>query len=168
MALSNVRYNEPDGDPGYIDETTMESLCGAVLQENLSPEEMDEFVASTEAYDIVTERTIVKLDKAAKKNRAYKLAVLKCAAQDNHKILKKLRMLWKLESVQFKKLEKLYHNKANAMAKEAMKKAGRSKSKFANTASNRAMKRTNKAKAPSSKNLGGVGTFIHKGINRSK
>lgn len=154
MALSNFTYQEPIiDDPGYIDDATMESLCAAILTEQLSSDELGQFVVTNEAFDVVTEKTIVKLDKKAKLSRAYKVAILKCAAQKNDRDYKKLRKLWILEAKLFKKLEAKYGNKAKAMSRQAVAKLGRSKSKTANTASVRA------ERAPSAKNLGGTSKF---------
>lgn len=154
MSLVN-RLGEPefqDVDPGYISESAMESLRLAVLSENLTPEEVEEFVAESAAYDIVTEKNIVKLDKNAKKQRAYKVGILQCAAEDNRKEYKKLRKLWQMEAILFKKLEKIYKNKAMARAKEAMRNMGRSKSTSAAKASQRG-----NANAKGSKTLLGGG-----------
>ena len=156
MSLTNmVGGAQPieDVDPGYISESAMESLCVAVLTENLTPDEMEEFVSESLSYDIVTEKNIVKLDKNAKKQRAYKVAILQCAAEDNRKEYKKLRKLWQMEAILFKKLEKIYKNKAMARAKESMRKLGRSNSASAVKAGNRA---TNNLKGAKTLLGGGV------------
>lgn len=144
-------------DPGYISESAMESMCAAILTENLTPDEMDEFVSESASFDIVTEKTIIKLDKNAKKQRAYKLGILQCAAEDGRKEYKKLRKLWNMEAILFKKLEKQYKNKAMAKAKEAVRKMGRSNSKGAKVAGMRANKQLG---ATGSKTLlgGGIAT----------
>ena len=127
-----------DVDPGYIDDAAMESLCAAILEENLNSDEIQEFVSESADYDIVTEKNIVKLDKKAKFSRAYKVGVLQCAAEDGRKEYQKLRKLWKMEAILFKKLERFYKNKAKARAKEAMKKTKRSNSPVAVKAGTRA------------------------------
>ena len=156
MALGNIvggKQTFEDVDPGYITESAMEALCVATLTENLTPEEMESFVSESSSYDIVTEKNIVKLDKNAKKQRAYKVAILQCAAEDNRKEYKKLRKLWQLEAIIFKKLEKIYKNRAMARAKESMKKMGRSKSPIAAKAGTRA---TNTLKGSKSLLSGGI------------
>ena len=97
-----------------------------------------------------------KLDKNAKKQRAYKVAILQCAAEDGRKEYAKLRKLWQMEAIQFKKLEKIYKNKAMARAKESMRKLGRSKSAPAAKAGTRG---TNVLK--------GAKTLLGGGVNKS-
>ena len=159
MSLTNIvggQQTFEDVDPGYISESAMEALNVAVLTENLTPDEMEEFVSESSAYDIVTEKNIVKLDKNAKKQRAYKVAILQCAAEDNRKEYKKLRKLWQLEAINFKKLEKIYKNKAMARAKESMRMLGRSKSPTATKAATRG-----------TTNLKGAKTLLGGGVNKS-
>lgn len=148
MSLNNISLGDVvEGvDPGYIDEASMESLCGAILIENLNPDELEQFATESADFSIVTEKNIIKLDKDTKKKRAYKVGVIQCAAEDNRKEYKKLRKLWKMEAVLFKKLEKMYKNKAMAKAREAMKKTKRSTSPIAKIAGTRASKTlTNKS-----------------------
>lgn len=148
MSLNNVSVGGvmEDVDPGYIDDASMESLCGAIMTESLNPDEIEQFVTESPDYDIVTEKNIVKLDKNAKFTRAYKVGVLQCGAEDNRKEYQKLRKLWKMEAALFKKLEKQYKNKALAKAREATRKMKRSNSPVAKTAGTRASKSlTNKS-----------------------
>ena len=81
MSLSNITNDGvmEDVDPGYIDEASMESLCAAIMVENLNTDEIEQFVTESPDYSIVTEKNIVKLDKNAKFSRAYKVGVLQCA-----------------------------------------------------------------------------------------
>lgn len=79
--------------------------------------------------DILVERSIVRLDKEAKKNRAQKMAVFQIAKEKGDRDFKKLLTLWKLERFIEKKLEKRYSAQAKQLAKEALKKSKMSKSK---------------------------------------
>ena len=79
--------------------------------------------------DILVERSIVRLDKEAKKNRAQKMAVFQIAKEKGDHDFKKLLTLWKLERFIEKKLEKRYSAQAKQLAKEALKKSKMSKSK---------------------------------------
>ena len=79
--------------------------------------------------DILVERSIVRLDKEAKKNRAFKMAVFQVAKEKNDRDFKKLMTLWKLERFLEEKLTKRYFAQAKQLAKETMKKAKNSKSK---------------------------------------
>lgn len=88
--------------------------------------------------DILVERSIVRLDKEAKKNRAYKMAIFQVAKEAGDRDFKKLLTLWKLERFIEKKLEKRYFAKAKQLAKEAMKKAKMTKSKVVAKATGKA------------------------------
>ena len=79
--------------------------------------------------DILVERSIVRLDKEAKKSRAYKMAVFQVAKEKKDRDFKKLMTLWKLERFIEEKLEKRYAAQAKQLAKESMKKAKSTKSK---------------------------------------
>ena len=79
--------------------------------------------------DILVERSIVRLDKAAKMNKAYKMAIFQIAKEKGDRDFKKLLTLWKLERFIEKKLEKRYAAQANQLAKQAMKKSKNTKSK---------------------------------------
>lgn len=79
--------------------------------------------------DILVERSIVRLDKEAKKNRAQKMAIFQIAKEKGDRDFKKLLTLWKLERFIEKKLEKRYAAQAKQLAKETLKKSKMSKSK---------------------------------------
>jgi hypothetical protein len=68
------------------------------------------------------EKTIVKLDRKAKKKKAYKLSILQVAKEDDNKDYRKLETLWKMEKFLFRKLEKRYASKARARARQVGKK----------------------------------------------
>ena len=79
--------------------------------------------------DILVERSIVRLDKEAKKNKAYKMAIFQTAKEKGDRDFKKLLTLWKLERFIEAKLEKRYSAQAKQLAKQAMKKSKNTKSK---------------------------------------
>lgn len=72
---------------------------------------------------VVMERSIVIMDKKAKKQRAYKLAILQCAKDANDKEYKQLETLWKMEKYLMRRLEKKYAQKARTRMKQTAKKA---------------------------------------------
>ena len=88
--------------------------------------------------DILVERSIVRLDKEAKKSRAYKMAIFQVAKERKDKDFKKLITLWKLERFIEDKLEKRYAAQAKQLAKESMKKAKGTKSKIVGRAVDKA------------------------------
>ena len=88
--------------------------------------------------DILVERSIVRLDKEAKKNKAYKMAIFQIAKEKGDRDFKKLLTLWKLERFLEAKLEKRYSAQAKQLAKQAMKKSKNTKSKAVGKAVNKA------------------------------
>lgn len=88
--------------------------------------------------DILVERSIVRLDKNAKKNKAFKMAVFQIAKQKGDRDFKKLMTVWKLERFLENKLTKRYQAQANQLAKESLKKAKNTKSKVVNKAVDKA------------------------------
>ena len=88
--------------------------------------------------DILVERSIVRLDKEAKKNKAYKMAIFQIAKEKNDRDFRKLLTLWKLERFIEAKLEKRYGAQAKQLAKQAMKKSKNTKSKAVGKAVNKA------------------------------
>lgn len=72
---------------------------------------------------VVMEKTIVKLDKAAKKQKAYKLAILQCAKDDDNKDYKRLVTIWQMEKYLMRKLEKKYAARARSRMHQTSKKA---------------------------------------------
>ena len=88
--------------------------------------------------DILVERSIVRLDKVAKMNKAYKMAIFQIAKEKNDRDFRKLLTLWKLERFIEAKLEKRYGAQAKQLAKQAMKKSKNTKSKAVGKAVNKA------------------------------
>lgn len=146
MSLSNLiktGASFEEVDPGYISEAAMEQLEVAIAMETLNTAELEQYI--NESTSVVTEsqKNIVKLNKAAQKQKWYKIGVLQAAAEGGQgkgdKDYRKLRKLWKLEARLFNRLEKKYKNKAMAKAREAMKNMGKKKGIIA-TAGERAQK----------------------------
>lgn len=138
-----------DKDGLVIDEFDNETEAEALIIEcamldTFSNEELEALTENTYDLgkavneDILVERSIVRLDKEAKKNRAYKMAIFQCAKQKGDRDFKKLLTLWKLERFLENKLMKRYHAQATQMAKQAMKKAKNTKSKAVQKATNKA------------------------------
>ena len=120
----------------FDNETQASSLIvECAIMDAYSNEELEGILENT--YDIgkavneqyIEERTIVRLDKAAKKSKAEKMAVFQIAKQKGDKDFKKLLTVWKLERFLENKLEKRYAAQAKTLAKETLKKAKQTKSK---------------------------------------
>lgn len=123
-----------------IDEFDNETEVNALLVEcaildTFSSEEIESLTENTYDLgkaineDILVERSIVRLDKEAKRNKAYKMAIFQIAKEKGDRDFKKLLTLWKLERFIEAKLEKRYAAQAKQLAKQAMKKSKNSKSK---------------------------------------
>lgn len=115
---------------GIVSDESIAQIAEAIIYENCSPTEIQQIITecAAESVQVVTERSIVRLDKNAKKKHAYKVAILQLAKEDNNKLYKKLLRLWKIENVILRKLEKKYASKAQARAKEAVRRLSAAKS----------------------------------------
>ncbi|MCM1218681.1 MAG: hypothetical protein NC548_29690 [Lachnospiraceae bacterium] len=109
----------------YVAESVGEDGVSEILEEMDSMTMME--AANVNGYDEVMERTIVKLDKRAKKNQAYKTAIYIVARNENDAEYKRLVTLWQMEKYLTRKLEKKYGTKAKAYMKE-MKRQAKAKS----------------------------------------
>ena len=129
----------------YDNETEVNSMIiECAILDAFSNEELEAMTENTYDLgkaineDILVERSIVRLDKEAKKNRAYKMAIFQVAKEKGDRDFKKLLTLWKLERFIEQKLEKRYFAQAKQKAKEAMKKAKMTKSKVVAKATDKA------------------------------
>ena len=120
----------------YSNETEVNALLvECAILDTFSNEEIESLTENTYDLgkaineDILVERSIVRLDKEAKKNKAYKMAIFQIAKEKGDRDFKKLLTIWKLERFLEGKLEKRYAAQAKQMAKQAMKKARNTKSK---------------------------------------
>ena len=137
-------------DKGFmVDEYDNETEVNAMIIEcaiidAFSSEELEAMTENTYDLgkaineDILVERSIVRLDKEAKKNRAFKMAIFQTAKEKGDRDFKKLMTLWKLERFIEAKLEKRYSAQAKQLAKQAMKKSKNTKSKAVGKAVNKA------------------------------
>lgn len=130
-----------------------ELIASMIIKENLSEVELESFINDRNevnhacAEGIVTEaRTIVRLNKQAKFNRAYWAALFMIAREKNDRKYKKLETLWKMERQIEAYLEKRYGNEAKKRAKIMVKKLAKSKSSSIATAAVRAGKDDDKSK----------------------
>jgi len=114
----------------------MDTVATPILIERCaSPEEIEEFIESVESEiavgeGLLTERTIVRFDKHAKKAQLFETAVAAVARSKNDPLYKKLQTVYKMERVIKAKLRKKYHSEADRKVKEWMARAKKSKSGF--------------------------------------
>ncbi|MDD3172160.1 MAG: hypothetical protein PHF63_00575 [Herbinix sp.] len=110
-------------------------ITSAILMESLSADEIDMFVNDASLVEaaineqIVTEKTIVRLDKSAKLNRAFKSALFTVAKEKKDPLYKKLVKVWKMERFLEAKIEKKYQAEATRRAKIMVKNLKKSKVK---------------------------------------
>ena len=128
----------------FSNETEVNALIvECAILDTFSSEEIESLTENTYDLgkavneDILVERSIVRLDKEAKKNKAYKMAIFQVAKEKGDRDFKKLLTLWKLERFLENKLEKRYSAQAKQLAKQAMKKAKTTKSKVVGKAVNK-------------------------------
>ena len=127
-----------------------EAILEGVSEEVCDPEEDKAITEGTLPEDMaVLETSIVRLDKAAKKQRAYKLAILQVAKDEGQKDYKKLETLWRMEKYLFRRLEKKNQAKARARMHQTAKKASGNNGivKRAKSLLTRSQRETNKALA---------------------
>ena len=89
-------------------------------------ESMDSDIAVNEGF--LTEKTIIKFDKNAKKAQLYEVAVAAVAREKKDPLYKKLQTVYKMERIIKAKLRKKYHSQAQQKVKEYLARAKRSKS----------------------------------------
>lgn len=120
-----------------VTESTEESnhlIAEGALIDELSKSELQAFLENaTEvnlaiAENIVTEKTIVRLDRNAQISQATKGAIFTIAREKNDPKMKKLMTLWRIERRIEADLEKKYGNEATRRAKKQVDQRRRSKS----------------------------------------
>lgn len=113
---------------------TMSLLTEAAILENSTDEEIEALLSNSEEVsalldeEIVTERTIVRLDKQARVNQQQKVAVFTIAKEKNDPKFKKLMTVWRLERYLEAELFKKYGNEGLRRAKKSVHKQSLSKS----------------------------------------
>lgn len=117
-----------------VDDTINAVATPLLIQSELNNEEdIKEFVESTDsdiaiAEGFLTERTIIKFDKYARKAQLYEVAVAAVAREKHDPLYKKLTTVYRMERILKAKLRKKYHTQANVKVKEYLARAKKSKS----------------------------------------
>lgn len=142
--IEDASDDDIDDDEGYIkkiddeasqriDDTIKNVATPLIVQDMLDEEEIavlkesvDGDIAIDESY--LTERSIVRLDKSAKRSQLIKVAVLAIAKEKNDPLYKKLVTLWKMERRIEKALYKKYESQAKSRAQKYINNAKKSKS----------------------------------------
>lgn len=128
-----------------IDETIKRVATPIIVQDVLDEDEVaiikestDGDIAIDEGY--MTERSIVRLDKPAKKTQLIKICVLAIAKEKKDPLYKKLHTVWKLERSLEAKLFEKYGNQAKQRAQKYIQNAKKSKSATVKKAANKLSK----------------------------
>ena len=117
-----------------VDDTINAVATPILIQDELKSEEaIEDFVESVDSdiavsEGFLTEKTIVRFDKNAKKAQLYEVAVAACAREHKDPLYKKLETVYKMERVIKAKLRKKYHAEATKKVKEYLARAKKSKS----------------------------------------
>ena len=123
----------PDGEQRVRD--AIDSIATPlILAEEFTESELEAFlesadcdIAINEGY--LTEKSIIKLDKNAKKARAYEVAVMKIARENNDNLMKKLDYLWATERRLKSLLRRKYNSYATRFANDYIRRIASSASK---------------------------------------
>ena len=114
---------------------TMNAVATPLLVNDLDESSFNEFTESADldmavAEGFLTERTIIKFDKNAKKAQLYEVAVAAVAREKKDPLFRKLQTVYKMERILKAKLRKKYDAAARRKVKEYLQRAGKSKSGF--------------------------------------
>ena len=123
----------PDGEQRVND--ALDTIATPLLlAEEFTESELEAFIESVDC-DIamnegyITEKTFVRLDKKAKKARAYEVAVFKIARENNDRLYRKLETIWAMERKLKADLRAKYNSYARRMANEYIQRLASSNSK---------------------------------------
>lgn len=117
----------------HVDDVMNSVATPMLISDELDEDEIKEFVESVDsdiavAEGFLTERTIVRFDKNAKKAQLYEVAVAAVAREKKDPLYRKLETVYRMERILKAKLRKKYHTQANAKVKEYLSRAKKSKS----------------------------------------
>ena len=108
-----------------LDAASEQIAAEAALLDLASPSEIEELGASMEdmhdvsdIMGIAMERSVVRLDKAARMKHLRKANVLNLARKDNHAKYRKLLTVWKMERALEKDLDSIYRSRADTLARK--------------------------------------------------
>lgn len=116
---------DPENDAMIAEAFLIESLGTGALMEQFLNEDAANFVK----LGVLSEKSIVRLDKYAKLSRAESQAVFAIAKEHNDRDYRKLVTIWKMRKILISKLEKKYANQARQRAKQMVKKSKQVKGK---------------------------------------
>lgn len=127
-----------------VDDTMNAVATPLLLQKEMDEAALQEFVESVDCdiavqEGFLTERTIVKFDKNARRSQLYEVAVAAVAREKKDPLYKKLQTVYKMERILKAKLRKKYHSQANAKVREYLANAKKSKTGILSKIANKLM-----------------------------
>lgn len=116
-----------------VDDTINAVATPILINGELNDDQIKEFVESMDSdiavnEGFLTEKTIIKFDKNAKRAQLYEVAVAAVAREKKDPLYKKLQTVYKMERIIKAKLRKKYHSQAQQKVKEYLARAKKSKS----------------------------------------
>ena len=136
MLFNRFGNSEPVAENMELTPEEESVIIESVLLDGLSKEELDSFLENSAEVnnainlDILQERSVVRLDKMAKLDRAIATSTFVVARRKKDRDMKKLDMLWKLEAVLRKRIEKRHGAEGRRLAKKAMRNGNKAQSKI--------------------------------------
>lgn len=130
-----ITVNTPAAtDPDVLTIEDQSSILEGYMLDNLTDEEILEFISNPQEVnenirqEILTEKTIIRFDRAAKISRAQKIAIFTIARQHKDQLFKRLLTLWRMERYIEARLFKKYGNQAMRSARQSVANATRNPS----------------------------------------
>ena len=130
--------NVPTPDSVVTDHLSVEeqsSILEGYVMDFLTADELLEFMNDSQEVNdnvrqqILTEKTIIRFDRAAQLSRAQKIAIFSIAKQHKDPLFKKLLTLWRMERYIEARLTKKYGNQAMRKARQSLSAASRKPTK---------------------------------------
>lgn len=129
-----------------VDDTMNTVATPMLLADELGDDDINEFVESVDSdiavtEGFLTEKTIVRFDKNAKRAQLYEIAVASVAREKNDPLWHRLEKTYEIERTIKAKLRKKYHSQATMKVKEYLKRASKSKSGVLSKIANKILKK---------------------------
>lgn len=135
MILNKVNLPELASSEEEISLEVQSQIIEGYMQDTLSHDEIMEFISDHDEVfesvrnEIVTEKTIVRFDKAARLSKAKEIAIFTIAKEKKNPLFRKLLSLWRAERFIKARLSKLYGNEATRRARKAISTASKKPTK---------------------------------------
>lgn len=152
MIFNNLGNAEPVQE-SELNNEAVSMIMEAAISDVCSTDEVSAFlenhseVQAATRDEVLTERTIVRLDKQARLTHAQRMAVFTIAKEKNDSDFRKLVTVWRMERLLEDRLNKKYGNEGLRRARSAMNKSANSKSGLVKKVAKNVQKQLNGARA---------------------